>query len=423
MPDLTVIRTRLQRLVDERGRTAQLIDDLVAAAENDERDLNDSERETLARYRARIPALDTEIDELTDDCERNNASATALERLRRAVPASVTLDQPTARPDGNGAGEPEVVYRHFAHWARDALISRFDQIASRAGGEPVRQAARDRLIRVPANTTTAEVAGLLPPTHMSQIMDIISASRPLVESARSVDLVNGKLTYPKITQRPLVSKQAAEKTETASQAMNVSLEEMMASTFLGAGDLSWQTINWSSPGALELWFDLAAEEYARQTETEAGTALAAITTTSPVPATSDLEGWWAAIIAAAEAVYTATGGRVIPNTVWAGPDRFFELLALMAPQGTSPVFTGAGTINLTTMSGTVAGFRLIGSYGLAAGTVIVGDSRAFLKGETPGAPVELRAVEPSIAGMEVGVVGAFAAKVFDEDRFVSLSGV
>jgi hypothetical protein len=45
----------------------------------------------------------------------------------------------------------------------------------------------------------------------------------------------------------------------------------------------------------------------------------------------------------------------------------------------------------------------------------------LLVGETPNAPVEMRAVEPAIGGMEVGVIGAFKAKVFDSQRFVHLS--
>jgi hypothetical protein len=66
--------------------------------------------------------------------------------------------------------------------------------------------------------------------------------------------------------------------------------------------------------------------------------------------------------------------------------------------------------------------RVVGSYGFTnANTAIVGDSSAFLVGETAGAPIEMRAVEPAIGGMEVGVIGAFKAKVFDPNRFIHLS--
>ena len=54
------------------------------------------------------------------------------------------------------------------------------------------------------------------------------------------------------------------------------------------------------------------------------------------------------------------------------------------------------------MTGTYAGLRVVGSYGFATNTAVIGDGSALLIAETPGAPVEMRAVEPSIGGMEVG---------------------
>ena len=72
------------------------------------------------------------------------------------------------------------------------------------------------------------------------------------------------------------------------------------------------------------------------------------------------------------------------------------------------------------MTGTWAGLRVVGSYGFDLDTAIVGDSDALLVAETPGAPVQLRVVEPCIAGMEVGIVGAFKAVVYDVNRFYKL---
>ena len=72
------------------------------------------------------------------------------------------------------------------------------------------------------------------------------------------------------------------------------------------------------------------------------------------------------------------------------------------------------------MTGTWAGLRVVGSYGFDLNTAIVGDSSALIAAETPGAPVQLRVVEPSIGGMEVGVIGAFKSVVFDANRFKKL---
>jgi hypothetical protein len=80
-----------------------------------------------------------------------------------------------------------------------------------------------------------------------------------------------------------------------------------------------------------------------------------------------------------------------------------------------------GNLDVGNLTGSFSGLRVVGSYGFPARTRLIGDNNAFLVGETPGAPVELRAVEPTIGGMEVGVIGAFAAKLFDTARFLKLN--
>jgi hypothetical protein len=239
-----------------------------------------------------------------------------------------------------------------------------------------------------------------------------------------VPLTSGTLTYPKIAQRPEVLKQTTEKTEAGTANMQVTLETLTAETYLGAGDLSWQAINWSTPDALQLWFDLAAEAYARATETAACTEL---TTsgggTSPpklgTAGTEDFAGWRAAILAGIASIYTTTGGRAQTDTLYLSANKFFQL-AGVGTSATLQVST-VGSLDVGSMTGTYAGLRVVGSYGFATNTAIIGDANALLVGETPGAPVEMRAVEPSIGGMEVGVIGAFKAKVYDANRFVHIA--
>jgi len=66
----------------------------------------------------------------------------------------------------------------------------------------------------------------------------------------------------------------------------------------------------------------------------------------------------------------------------------------------------------------------VSSSGLAPGApvVIIGYSQALLCAETQGAPIQLRAVEPAIGGIEVGVIGSFVADVSEPAAFVKLTG-
>lgn len=430
----------LQRLVDERESVNRQIDDILKAVEDDERDPTDSENELLGRHRDRLKTLDDQINPMADLEEARGAGRDVRKLLSRgngdkADPSGTIVDKDPDKPEAMRVfrmRQPTRDYQEspwptFSHYARDLLVQRYDPIMRSAGGPHIRDEATERLTRAPVHTLTTDVAGLLPGTHMAQIMDVIDTTRPLVASARAVPLDNGKLTYPKITSRPRVTKQTTQKTEQdapGSQKLGVSMESMSADTYLGAGNLSWQTINWTSPAALQLWFDLCAEDYARQTEAAAAVDLNTSVTESveiPLADGDTLAGWWAGIIAAAQAVYNATGGRVVPNTIWASPSRFFQLLGLMAPSGETPAFTGAGAIDLTTLRGNVAGLTLIGTFGLPTDTIIEGDARALLVGEQSGTPVDLRAVEPSIGGMEVGLIGAFKSKVFDITRFAKIT--
>jgi HK97 family phage major capsid protein len=419
---MSVARLRLERLVDERARTEQNIEEVRATAETETRDLNEFEVEQVDKWRTRLRELDDEVGVLADDLERAENSRDVSKLLRDSG-----REEPPAVVEVGEAGVGPVVYRTFAAYARDQLIVRYPLIAQRVQGpdfaEEARVQATERLHRV-QNTLSSNVAGLLPPQHMAQILDIINTNRPVVSSSRKVDLTNGKMTYPVIAQRPAVTKQAAEKTEAGTANMQVTLGDLTADTYLGGGNLSWQTINWSTPDALQLWFDLAAEAYARATETAACTSIgtAAIGTVTPALGTTGTETfaqWRDASLRALGAVYSATGGRARTNTLYLAANRFFSLAGLGDPNVT--VMSPIGGLNLDTMTGTFNGLQVVGSFGFAAGTAIIGDSSAFLVAETPGAPIELRAVEPAIGGMEVGVIGAFQSKVYDPQRFLRLS--
>jgi hypothetical protein len=77
------------------------------------------------------------------------------------------------------------------------------------------------------------------------------------------------------------------------------------------------------------------------------------------------------------------------------------------------LFLAACSRRLANGSGNVGGFSMVISPSIATGTAYLYDRSSLLTAETPGAPVELRAVEPSIAGFEVGVVGVFVAELME----------
>jgi len=395
----------LDALLSERVHVIESVDQLCARATEEDRDLVDAELELVTRSRDRVTALDAQIAPLTQIEElRQTAGASRAVMVRSQTPTSA-VQTPGGAVD---------VYPTFARWARDELARRFDHIATLVPGG--RAGAEDRLQRAVANTLTGDVPGLLPPQHLAQILQVISTARPFVEASRRVPLTSGQLTYPFVTSRPTVGVQAAEKTETVSTKMAVTMQTVPAVTYLGAGDLSWQTIQWSTPDALQLWFDLCAEAYAQATEGAVAASIGSIASATVV-ASDDLAGWYGAIAEAAGAVFART--KAVADTIYSDVATGFRLAGLVS--NTTPSFATAGQINLSTAQGNIGGLRLAVSPMAAAGVVVVGSSRYLLCAETPGAPVELRAVEPSIGGMEVGIIGAFADRIVDAGAFQKLT--
>ncbi len=418
METMSITKTRLERVLEHRATLTKMHEDLLGAIESrDDQTASDSEKETLARFRTSQEADDAEVADLYQVLEREEASA----KTNRLVRAHLAGNAKGVELDESGMTK----YRTFAAYARDALIVKHEDIAGHVRmtqGADVVERAKERLMRTPDHTYSSDVEGLQPEQHIAQILDIINTSRPVVASSRRITLSRGRISYPKIATRPEVLWQGTvEKTEGGTQGMVVNMAEGTADTFIGAGNLSWQAIEWSTPDALDLWFSLQAESYATATEGTACSVLATAasgTIAAPLNGTSDtFAAWITAVLQGFGAVY-ANSNTATADTLYLSPDMFIEAAATVSDSGA--MLINAGNLSVPSLSGTLAGLRVVTSRGFAPKTAIVGDSNAFIVAENPGAPVQLRAVEPAIGGLEVGVIGAFLAVAFDDARFVTI---
>jgi hypothetical protein len=398
---------RLQSRMDRRALVQTKHDELLR--ERGDGELSDTDKKQLEMYREELADIDREAGELAEVAEAEKRAEEQSKAIHRAMLDGARIDE-----DG-------VVYRTMAEYARDFILTRESQtcskIAAQFGDRSALEAARARLEllqRTPANTLSSNVGGLTPAQHIAQIFQVIDNSRPLVASAQRSTLERGTLTYPFVSQKPVVAVQNTEKTEAGNQGMIVTLQTATASTYLGGGDLSWQAINWSTPDALQLWFDLAAADYALKTEQDAAQVLqhSAFTynISSTLAASSTFAQWMTAIGAGYSDVFTNSGRTA--DTLYLAPDLFGYLLGL-----TSSAFTQFMSVSANNMGP----LNIVVSRGMDAGVAVVGDSAGLLVAETAGAPVELRVVEPAIGGVEVGIIGAFEAVVVDPGAFAMIT--
>jgi hypothetical protein len=418
MSATTQSELRLASLLDERETTTKLHETVIAALEQNENKLpSESQAQQIKAYREKAQQLDEEIAGLSEAVEENRRAIEMSKAIRRVLVGNV---------EGVDVDGENIVYRDFHTYARDVILTgdlkASSAIAQRMGPEAV-NAARERLQfakRTPANTLSSNVPGLQPEQHIAQIFQVIETRRPLVASGFRSTLERGSLTFPKITQRPLVSVQATQKTEAGNQGMLVTMETATASTYLGGGDLSWQAINWSTPDALELWFRLAAADYALKTEQDAGEVIQSAAFLNDIATLFGATGTFAAFMTAVAAgmseVYANSGE--IADTLYLAPDRAFYLLGLTTD--TPSVFAN-GSLNARTGDGNIASLSVVVSRGLDSGVIAVGVGEHLIVAETAGAPVELRVVEPAIGGVEVGIIGAFEAVVAQDESFSLLT--
>ena len=401
----------LQIRVDTREQVQQKQEGLLA--ELDGATPNDSQKEILAKYRSDLAVLDDEIIVLSEQVEKDRAAAKRSDQIRRDANAA----RGVADADDDG-----IVYRSMAVYARDVLLTSKDrvvrsQVDNSVPRDEVQRAEHrlQALERTPATTLTSDIAGLTPPQHIAEIMQVIDTSRPLVEAAgRRATLRQLQVTYPQVDATPVVAAQGTQKTEAGNTGLDVSMVTKTATTYLGGGNLSWQAIEFSDPNTLDLWFREAAAHYALMTETDAATVVSASAFLNNIATTIATTASFAETMTAIGAGYAevyANSGRTA-NALIMAPDRFGYLLGLTSAALTQFVEVGQAGIGP---------LRVVVSRGLNAGEMIVGDLDGLLVAENAGAPVRLMVSEPAIAGVEVGLVGAFEAAVVDDGAFALIS--
>ena len=416
MDTFTPTERRLQVKMDERVVVQGKHDEILRTL--DGANPSDAQATQLKDYRSDMTAIDTEIDDLSIQAAKDREAAERSAVIRRAQSAALV---------GHDVGEDgQTIYRSLGELAIDQLLTHTSMhargaVASKGIGQDEIQRAKDRLAafeqieRTPATTLTSDIAGLSPPQHIAQIFQVINANRNLVDAAGiKVNLNRLTVTYPQLDATPVVAVQGTQKTEAGNTGLDVSMVTKTASTYLGGGNLSWQAIEFSDPSAYDLWFRAIAADYALKTETDAATVVSANAFLNNISSTLGATPTFAQFMTAVGAGYAevyANSGRT-PNAIIMAPDRFGYVLGLTSDAFTK--FVNAGSEGIGPM-------RVIVSRGLNSGEIIVGDMDGLLVAENAGAPVRMFVSEPAIAGVEVGLVGAFEAAVVDDGAFALLT--
>lgn len=420
----------LERLSQKRDRTNELIDEILAAAEADERSPSESEREQITRFKHELGELEPQIVEQAE-----------LEELRRSSTSvhELLVTEVRTTPDRGGASAPSSVVTRTTARANYETAGLFivDYLRARGGfrdlsGQPIQadQGALERMApwiqRAMENQTTTDTPGLLPAPVIGPVLQQKEAVQPFVASiggAKPMGGIPGKqFSRPKITQHTLVGIQSAEKTELPSRKMVIGGVNFTKVTKGGVVDISRQDMDWTVPSAWDILLADLAAVYGEEVENEVADDAAAKAVAGPTVATNDLAGWAAALYAAAASVYANTTPRRLPNRVWmsldvwakAGP--VVDVALIQAGAQIADLLSTQGASNFAGNMFAIPRF-VVPSF--PTGTCIVGTSNAYeAYEEVVGV---LSAVEPALFGVQVAYGGYVAFNAVEPAGLVKVT--
>lgn len=415
----------IESLEAQRAEQESFVDQLLAHATEEGRDLVPAEKANLESVSERIAAIDDQLAPL-----RKFESL----RARSAESASRAFSGRTDETRSLGLGGGGFTYASVGAYLVDHLATLGHKNAelrdifsarTQAALARVRGVADQDAIQRAANQITTDTPGLLPTPVVGPVLNTIDANRPLVSSLgpKSLAGIPGtSFNRPRITQHATSGKQSAEKSALPSQPMKIMPVNFPKETHGGWVNISRQDIDWTSPTAWDILVQDLADAYAVDTETTIATAFAAGTgMNGPITVDSnDLSGWAAALYEAAALVYRGCGR--LPDRLWCSLDVWSKVGPIT--DTAKLVFPGAadggqGDSSLRRFEGNMFELDRIVVPTFPDGTCIVGASAmAEFYEERIGL---LSAIEPSILGVEVAYGGYTAFGFLEPDGFTKIT--
>lgn len=286
-------------------------------------------------------------------------------------------------------------------------LTRYAQIvASSAQAGLSADGIRAQINAALANVTSTNVAGVVPPTYRAQIVDLVNHGTPLMNVLAGSPLPGSGMSieYPQWTTPPTTGVQATEKTAITSTAAVVALKSAPVQTIAGGNDISLQAAERSSPSFLEAYFRAAAVDWARKAEAQVIAALnvGAVVTTPGASFLANVQ----ALLTNLDPALTPAGPLFIAMSY----DVALPLIGITTANG--PAFW-EGRIDFGSSLPTVdgGGMSMFIDWNLPAKTMIAGSTQAATVHLSPGAPVDIRVVDVSLLGLDVGVYGFLAITV------------
>lgn len=279
-------------------------------------------------------------------------------------------------------------------------------VAGANRGEISTEAAKATIAAALANITTTNVGSVVQPVYRSEITGLIDHGTPLFEVLGSGTLPASGMSieWPQWTTFPTTGIQATEKTQIVSTAAAMTMKTSPVITIAGGNDISLQAVERSSPSFLEAYLRAAAVDWSRKAEAYVLSILTPLA--DVVPPGADFVENVGLLLGSLDPAATPAG----PLFVAMSFDVAVGVVGLK--QGEGPAFWN-GSISFGSMTPTVdaSGLTIVVDTNLPAKTMLAGSKEAATVYKSAGAPADIRVVDVSLLGLDVGVYGYLAVAV------------
>jgi HK97 family phage prohead protease len=290
--------------------------------------------------------------------------------------------------------------------------------AASTRGEIATDAVRSRIAAALTDVTTSNVGALTQPAYRAEIVGLIDQGRPLIDHLAQAPLPASGMSieYPQWTAPPEVALQATEKSAVHTAAVTMSLGTAPVLTWAGANDISLQAVERSSPSFLEAYLRAAAIDFRKKTDAYVATTLLGLA--GVVPPGADFVENIALLVGAMDPAATPGGSLFVAVSQDVG----VGLIGVKQVNG--PAFWD-GTITFGSMpvTGTAGGLSIFIDTNLPANTYLAGSRQGATWHQNPGAPADVRVVDVSLLGLDIGVYGFGALTVEWPGSFQKLTVV
>lgn len=391
--------SRLESDIEERSA---FIEGLVAAAQEADRDLTDTEKELSTEARKRIESCEQQLETLYENRTR---MASARKRYNE-----VSAELAKVRHEADSG---TVEYRSAGEWALDSYKAHIGDRDAKLRLEAFHRAADHQ--------KTPDNLGVVPDPIVGDVVNFIDAARPIVSFIGPMNLPAATWHRPKVTQHTSVATQGAageaadEKSELVSQKMVITRLTANAVTYGGYVNVSRQNIDFSQPSVLDLVINDLAAQYAIETEAAAAAAIAASTGPTSVLATdATADDVAAAVWLAASNVYTAVKGqgRLLLAIAPSRLAQFGPLFDPVNPRDSQSPGMEAGRFGQGVM-GTISGVPVVMSAGAATDAAALFSTSALEVFEQRVGTLQV--TEPSVLGVQVAYAGYFTPLTIEDN--------